>query len=691
MSSALAGPSTPMRAITSTLSTRSAPTIPPATHTYDPLVKGVLRRRLLYNILAPSFAYSWALANVWSKWSQGGPSRLGLSGSLIDCIAPLTLLHTAAIWLLGVVPALVVRNRFLTATPTPASSPSKMFSAALTKRSTTYALATYLASGVALAAVHMLLANVYEPSPNGHPRFSLFVKSRKHPYYLNGRILYMLFSQVTLAGAYLLRTVLLDRLAVRWTQTPGETDTPEKHPFRLARIVTTLITISLFVGLSTLGSTALFGLVRSVVLPVVYALPWVSHFLRPFTAHFLRGPWTLTLLLRGWSLVWRAFFLGVSTAVCWELAESPLDEPVAVAHTTADPALTLVSGIASADGFFKQFAYAELSELASETSEAAIARRSALFADQKYNPNMWTSLCRESLLTLGRDYQLFLRRGQPAPAAVAPPAPPKPATSLPTQPTPLIRAPILKGAPASPLRAALDTLASDGALSTAVATTADGATSHLPELFRSVVHANPSAERAVEAVHKGEERVAGLLAQTKSSWRGGFAGIVGSRAPEPLRAVAAEVGEWWTRERVNRTVEMCLPNRRLDALVVSVLCHLVCASLTEDRYGVVQRDIPKILEAMLSFLAAIEEYHAEVGKLHVPLTSEDIAQLPVKELARRERVALEVTRAGEALSEVSDAIKRGVGQIARTFGDKLAAFRFPPRIARKLQGFVDYA
>ena len=29
-------------------------------------------------------------------------------------------------------------------------------------------------------------------------------------------------------------------------------------------------------------------------------------------------------------------------------------------------------------------------------------------------------------------------------------------------------------------------------------------------------------------------------------------------------------------------------------------------------------------------------------------------------------------------------------QIVRTFGEKLAAFKFPPRVARQLQGFVDY-
>ena len=91
-------------------------------------------------------------------------------------------------------------------------------------------------------------------------------------------------------------------------------------------------------------------------------------------------------------------------------------QPVSAAHLTADPALTLVSGITSTDGFFKQFAFAELERLASDDSGAARSRREALFADQKYNPNMWASLCRESLLTLGKDYQLFLRRGQPTTA-----------------------------------------------------------------------------------------------------------------------------------------------------------------------------------------------------------------------------------------------------------------------------------
>ena len=51
-----------------------------------------------------------------------------------------------------------------------------------------------------------------------------------------------------------------------------------------------------------------------------------------------------------------------------------------------------------------------------DDSPTASAKRTALFGDQKYNPNQWSSLTRGALLLLGNDYQLLLRRGGSAPA-----------------------------------------------------------------------------------------------------------------------------------------------------------------------------------------------------------------------------------------------------------------------------------
>ena len=88
--------------------------------------------------------------------------------------------------------------------------------------------------------------------------------------------------------------------------------------------------------------------------------------------------------------------------------------------------------------------------------------------------------------------------------------------------------------------------------------------------------------------------------------------------------------------------------------IALALCSLVCASLTEDRYGVVQRDIPRILEALLSYLTAIEDYQAEIiAKNPVP-SPEELNGLSAKEAAEKQELAYDIARAGQVLSEVAD-------------------------------------
>ena len=86
-----------------------------------------------------------------------------------------------------------------------------------------------------------------------------------------------------------------------------------------------------------------------------------------------------------------------------------------------------------------------------------------------------------------------------------------------------------------------------------------------------------------------------------------------------------------------------------------MLTHLTCASLSEDRFGVVQRDIPRILEALLSFLSAIEEYQAEINAKYKPPTNEELtgAGMSARELEAKVLIGIEVAKAGEALGDVS--------------------------------------
>ena len=72
--------------------------------------------------------------------------------------------------------------------------------------------------------------------------------------------------------------------------------------------------------------------------------------------------------------------------------------------------------------------------------------------------------------------------------------------------------------------------------------------------------------------------------------------------------------------------------------------------MTEDRYGVVQRDIPKILEAMVLLLSAIDEYQSEINSKYKPASS----TLSVKEQAASDTLAVEVARSNEILSHMVD-------------------------------------
>jgi len=92
-----------------------------------------------------------------------------------------------------------------------------------------------------------------------------------------------------------------------------------------------------------------------------------------------------------------------------------------------------------------------------------------------------------------------------------------------------------------------------------------------------------------------------------------------------------------------------------DGKTTTVLTHLTCASLTEDRYGVVQRDIPRILEALLSFLSTIEDYQAEIDAKYKLPADEELSGtgMSTKDIEARVLIRMEVVKAGEALSDLA--------------------------------------
>ena len=185
---------------------------------------------------------------------------------------------------------------------------------------------------------------------------------------------------------------------------------------------------------------------------------------------------------------------------------------------------------------------------------------------------MWGTLSREALTTLGKDYQHLLRRGQPEPSAPVVKVETKVTGPPPTvKKETLLRQSVFKPAAQSPLKEAIDTLASDGTLGAAVGEA-------VPELFRSVLHTPPPSSSSSGESSNGAQKTLGggdiskLVSSAKAETQAWKTKVVETIEKNLIPRVACEAKEWvqtwWTRERVHKVVEGVLPNRKLDALIV---------------------------------------------------------------------------------------------------------------------------
>ncbi|KAF9653627.1 hypothetical protein BDM02DRAFT_3226294 [Thelephora ganbajun] len=649
----------------SSLSTRTVPAVLPSSQSYEPLVKSVLTQRTKSTIIPFSFLFTWVSLVAWRMWLEPDGTR-----TVFYLVQPN---WSICAWVIGVLPLLILRKSYLKVPVTHATSPSTTIRNAMTQHSKilTTALIYYTTSAVAFTFFHVISS----PRTNdGDLRF--FVKSKKHPFYLNGRVVFLFFSQIVHGVLFLLRNVLLGRSIIGWRPSNSRSGLD-----LTSKLLVLAVTVPAFGAFCTTVQLALFVVGRTMILPILFKIPVVSHLLRPFATHFLKG-YTPVLLFTQFPVILRALFLGITTLASWEVSETLFDasvsEPIAVVSSTADPFVTLISGISSGVAFYKHSAYLELTSLSGDVSSRAVAARAAFFADQKYNPSLWSHLCRNALLDLGRDYQLVLRRGKPVPPA--PTLAPLPVSKPQPPSTPLLRKQILKPQTGTPVKHMVDSLASDGDISRVV----NEAVSEVPELFRSVsaVVTKP-VEKAVAPVGPSVPEVKGLHALLKKK----TADVVKSNTPPVVLKVLGGVHSWWTKDRLKNVVQGTVLRKETDELIVQVLSHLACASLKEDIYGVVQRDLPKILEAFLSFLGALEDYRAEI--VNTCPSHEEIAALSGKEQEDKLRILQETIQAIEPLDQLQDALKNGVEEIVGTFGGTLSAFKFPPGIARKLQGYVD--
>ncbi|KZT32988.1 hypothetical protein SISSUDRAFT_1132815 [Sistotremastrum suecicum HHB10207 ss-3] len=644
------------------------PSITPSKESFDPLLRAILRRRLLriFLIFAGVSVTLAALSGpdgavvrnggfVWTTWSSG-------------------VFLKALLWLAaGMVPIMVGRKMWAETYP-PSLAPASLTQHSLSllkSPKTTKIIFTHLISSLVLS--------LYSMPP-------LFNPSRRYPYSINPTFVAYLCASLSIGLVQGVRECVRARWVVNWTKFAGGTrmgETLVRHiPFNLlGTFAVAVLHTPIFLALYSFS-------LPTVLIPLSY-LP-----LGPFLHSLRRSvstswPFPLSILLLLPSLFWKhggtVLVLSVRNSVIWELAGSLVDiyfaQPLPLQAATPygnDEKLTqnFVAGLSSENEYFSHHAFVLLAQL-TETSTQA---RKTVYEDTKHQHSIWSATVNAclGLHGLGGSLGTLQRKGAPPPP---PPAAPKVATranvgTLPGTPVKLERTSIFKPSFETPRQKLLnDAFSSDGTAAKVLAS-AGSPLSWVPHALLAQAGEPEIAKKAIETaktsvpenVVKPAETV---VSAVKSGFKLNWAGLV--RTPTWWQNSAFR--EYWVRARQEKVVKGWIRTEERDLKSIQILRRLVVSSLTEDSLGTVQRDIPKILEAFATYLTVVEETKEALVASIKPDAPED--------------VRIDMVKAVNALDSLRLALADALEDIVKTFKESLSVFRFAPKTARRLQIIVD--
>ena len=362
---------------------------------------------------------------------------------------------------------------------------------------------------------------------------------------------------------------------------------------------------------------------------------------------------------------------------------------------SSEPRRSLIDGIQSSDAYIKRFAYTELSQLCLTDA----TRRADIFSDIKHHA--YDAISKTCLIELGHSYRNLQRRGKPK-AAAASAGPASTSASRPpakdVHAAPIIREPAFK-----PTVTTMVERLATGSLFTPPAIKAPA----LPQLSPAVVKAATAAVSEVPQIL--QQKLPGQVTHT--------AALVKAKSVQAEQAVVQAKSavvkaektaiDWWQtltpasvarsagfqhlfRPQLSADLARCLPNADIDIAAVNALGALVMASLHEDQYGVVQGDIPKIVEAFVLYTDAVEAYITELQQAvekgqYAKEVVEDSLSRQVMPLKQGRRSRAKILKLFVSLTRLFIALRSNTIGILRTFEPYLHEVKFPQPIASRLE------
>ncbi|CAG7850196.1 SubName: Full=Uncharacterized protein {ECO:0000313/EMBL:CCA72255.1} [Serendipita indica DSM 11827] len=621
----------------------------PASQQYEALARWVLNKRLGTLSMYTGFAVMVTTALL--------ATVLNFDTGTITFLAIITVpSFTTLMCLSFILPLVLLRRWTLKAIPEPYPSYSALF------RSLARAPSTYRNLGITCGSfASFALLNALCAALLGAHDWHLFMPTKRHAVNLNEKVVFLMLGNSLVGVVLAMKDMLQRRETVKW---PTKVSLKPHTLFDHASKSFTFKGSAFFASSTVIGYSIVYALFRKSVYRTLMRLPLIGGFFNPaqyFHPNYLPS---------------NAETASSCLDLHYALRECPsiLRQPSRSRH---------------------HFAFLELAHMA---RKGPTERRVAVFND----PQKWNFISRTCFKTMGEDYGHLRRRGKPPPPPPAA-APPTPARSLaPVTPRKSSVIPNLNSSVYKPLpppspgslfvksllsstsspsttqgegSAAPDGTAGSGSPSSSLRASA------MPSIFVTKVAVEPSPAVDAAPVPPPAQPTPGIIQMVKKGI--GFVfGQLTAHVPavktgdEPFFILPAFLQEWRKqveKERIQFTVEEVLKRQSLDRYCVQILTGFTVASLTEDSYGTLQQDIPKVLEVLVSTLIALEEY------------TQELATSPMAMSADAWQVEVAIM---EQVTPFADDIRRALGDILYTFGDRLNVFRLPPAVARRLQLMV---
>lgn len=447
-------------------------------------------------------------------------------------------------------------------------------------------------------------------------------------------------------------------------------------------------------------------LIRAIVFSKYVQL---TRFIKPHLVMMIKfnSIFTFTSNIRLVMLTW----LMVS---CWEIVQAfwevYLTQPLAISHFAEEPNRCLLEGLRSVDPRIQYHAIVELAQI----SWSDPARRVTIFQDIRAQPKIFNAIVEECLSVINATQSMVINRGK-IPPSTEPSTTQAMSTPANTKKSDHGRPALVKDLPqlfnSQPQSDSLKkTLLSK--LLTSPAETGSETTStpniptvqptsngyQMPEIFQSprrldrpsVDTKSKSSSLALPPSTSKKEMVKGdSFSRTQKiipkSWEMiRKTHVIGSSN----RIQSLE--NWLFLPSVRMELRRTLENHRACALAVEAVTNLMCASLTEDQYGVAQDQIPRVMECLIECLETVKAFSLTICEEYGATSNDQDRNDNDQPGSDAKKIADEELRESmdEFVTPLLARLNDGSVGILNQFGPYLKEWSFSPKADKWIQARV---